>query len=171
MLIPLRLKQCLLFILLIALLVGGMLQAMKQPTDSNIKLSFSELKTVKSDRMILFFGFPQCGDMCPATLAKITQIQPQPSLMFIDIQPLPSKTVTEQYIQQFSPEFAAWTPTAQERLQLADIFPQEFPRTYGDRVEHQARLYVAEKNPSGWYLTRSFPSSVSPDEMYDHIYQ
>lgn len=170
MLIPLRFKQCLLFILLITLLVGGMLQAMKLPTDSSKKLPFSELNTIKSDRLVLFLGFPQCGDVCPSTLAKIKTIQPQPTLLFIDIQPLPSKTMTQQYVKLFSSEFTAWTPTAKERITLASIFPQEFPSTYGGWIEHQARLYIAERNLSGWYLTRSFPSTLSAVEMYQYIY-
>ena len=130
------------------------------PTSSSTRLPFETLSKFQNDQLILFFGFPHCGDACPTSMKKLSTIRGQHGVVFVDIQPFADTQVANNYAQQFDPSFNAWAPTSSERKILVGLFPHEFPE--GPFMEsHQGRFYMIKNTPEGWILMSSLPTTTA----------
>lgn len=115
--------------------------------------------SLKNRWSLLFFGFTYCPDVCPTTLAVLsnalaeTGIRPQVILVSVDPE-RDSPQVLARYIKSFDPEFRGYTGTFDNLIGLATQVnvafgkvPGREPSTYS--VDHSANIIVI--NPEGKY--------------------
>ena len=102
--------------------------------------------------------------MCPTGLAKLSQLDPAVTRLFVDVKPLAEQRVATQYVRQFSNDMLAWAPNAEEHVRLQGLFPLEFTNS-PYQLEHQGRFYLAEQQQQGWTLIKSVPSSISVQRL------
>ncbi len=102
----------------------------------------------------LFFGFTQCGSICPTTMASLKQIyanlqadkQKLPQVVFISLDPeRDTLPIIHQYVTGFDPSFQGATGSQKELTLL---------------TQQLSVLYMKVKDPS--------PTAVATDYQIDH---
>jgi protein SCO1/2 len=105
---------------------------------------------------LLFFGFTNCPDVCPTTLAMLAQLQRQPPLpsaevVFVSIDPeRDSAALLQVYLDAFSKDFiglrgdqAALAPLLKS---LSAIAVRENLPGGGYSMDHSATLYLLDRD-------------------------
>lgn len=109
----------------------------------------------KGKAVLVFFGFTQCPDVCPTTMAELAQVKKQLGAdgeriqgVFITVDPQrDTPDVLKAYVQNFDPSFVALRGTPEQTLATAKAFkifyeqvPGKTPGSY--TVNHTAASYV-----------------------------
>ena len=143
--------------------------------------------------LYVFFGFPDCSDRCPLTLATLSQLEQkaqqtlpahqQPGVLFINIDPLSNLQQSLQYARQFNAHFYATTLAESQLAGLeADIVinstsPKDLSNTEEVMgIEHAGRTYLLiKKENSGttsqaWSLLKTYNSkNTSLKRLYQDL--
>jgi protein SCO1/2 len=109
--------------------------------------------------VVVFFGFTQCPDVCPTTLADLAEIKKrlgpqgdQLQVVFITLDPeRDTASVLAQYVQSFDPSFVALAGTLDETAATAKDFkifyqkvPGKTPTSY--TLDHTAGSFVFDRD-------------------------
>jgi len=128
---------------------------------------------------VMFFGYTHCPDICPTTLATLTQFnkkleEAKPDLasdtqfVFVSVDPQrDDPKQLKEYVSYFNPQFIGTTGAKAEINALANqvgaIYAFEGDTSAEDYiVNHSAALYLID--PEGRYVARFFPPH-KVDEM------
>ncbi len=105
--------------------------------------------------VVMFFGYTQCPDVCPTTLAELKSVKAQLGadgdrlqVLFVTVDPdRDSRKVLAEYVPAFDPSFialygdaAATAKTAKDFKVFYQIVPGRTPASY--TVDHTAGSYV-----------------------------
>jgi protein SCO1/2 len=125
----------------------------------------------KGKVVMLFFGYAQCPDVCPTTMAEMIQVKQQLGsdgdklqVLFITVDPeRDTPEVMKAYTEAFDPSFIALIPTLAQLPALAKDFTVYYKKVEGQTptsysMEHSAasliydpqgrlRLYARYKTP------------------------
>jgi protein SCO1/2 len=108
------------------------------------------LATLRGQTSLLFFGFTQCPDVCPTTLATLARVRErardaQLRIVMVSVDPerdTPSRLGA--YVRAFDPSFTGLTGSVAEVEQLArqlGVAAVRVPRPGGDyTIDHSAAL-------------------------------
>lgn len=125
---------------------------------------------------VLFFGFTNCPDVCPGTLAQLAAVKrrladlppaAQPNVVFVSVDPrrdTPAKLA--QYVPFFDPSFLGVTGTPQaietltKQMGVAVHFGPEVDGVY--TVDHTAALFLVGPDAK---LAAVFPAPHVPDTI------
>ena len=113
------------------------------------------LAEFKGKVVVLFFGYTQCPDVCPTTMAEVAQAKQllgadgarvQPIFVTVDPQ-RDTAVVLKEYAAAFGPDFLALRGTPEEILAVAKAFKIFYAKVPGKTetsytVDHTARSYV-----------------------------
>jgi len=117
------------------------------------------LADFKGKVVVLFFGYTQCPDVCPTTLAQFAEAARQlgadadrVQVLFVTVDPArDTKDLLEKYVPAFNPSFLglygdaeATTRTAREFKVLFQKQPGKTPETY--TVDHSTGTYVYDRD-------------------------
>ncbi|WP_181321774.1 SCO family protein [Trinickia symbiotica] len=118
------------------------------------------LADFKGKAVVLFFGYTHCPDVCPTTMAELSQALQQlgtnaarVQVLFVTIDPArDTPNVLSQYVSAFNPTFIGLRPDGAELAKVAKDFrvyyakvPGKSPDSY--TMDHTAASYVFD--PSG----------------------
>ncbi|MEX3956530.1 SCO family protein [Trinickia sp. EG282A] len=118
------------------------------------------LADFKGKAVVLFFGYTHCPDVCPTTMAELSQALQQlgtnaarVQVLFVTIDPArDTPNVLSQYVSAFNPTFIGLRPDDAELAKVAKDFrvyyakvPGKSPDSY--TMDHTAASYVFD--PSG----------------------
>ena len=116
------------------------------------------LESYKGKVVVMFFGFTQCPDVCPTTMAEMAQVMQELGPQANDVQVLfatldPERDTPEllkQYVPAFDKRFTGLYGTPAEIAQTAKEFkvfyqkvPGKDPANYS--IDHTAGSYVFDK--------------------------
>lgn len=149
-------------------------------TDQNGKsLSLSDLN---GKPVLLFFGFTQCPDVCPTTLAQFRQVKrdlgeqgDDLNYVFISVDgSRDTPDVVKTYIEQFDPEFVGLTGSEDDvRAMGQDYFvyfnraaPGGTPSAADYSVDHTSYTYLID---AGGYLRVIYPLDASRETIVEDI--
>jgi protein SCO1/2 len=108
--------------------------------------------------VLVFFGFTQCPDVCPTTLADMAQVKQRLGeagdgiqVLFVTVDPeRDTQQVLADYVQGFDPGFVGLYGTAAEIARVAKDFkvfyqkvPGKTPTSYS--IDHTAGTYVFDR--------------------------
>jgi protein SCO1/2 len=162
---------------------GAVIQSTE--TAYNFTLTAAEGRTVslndfRGKLVLLYFGYTFCPDICPATLANVSQAMRSMGeekasdiqLIMISIDPerdTPEKLA--EYVAHFHPSFIGVTGEPQQLKAIAalyGIFYEKHPGTpaTGYLIDHTATLMVVDREG---YLKLVFPFGVTVDEIEDDL--
>jgi protein SCO1/2 len=85
-------------------------------------------KNLKGRPTLIFFGFTHCPDVCPTTLARLTQVVktanvPDLKVLLVSVDPeRDTPELLERYVHAFSPDFGGVTGKPEEIQRLAKEF-------------------------------------------------
>ena len=113
------------------------------------------LKDFKGKVVVVFFGYTQCPDVCPTTLAELvevkrllgadgTKLQP----LFITVDPERDQSdMLKNYMTNFDASFLALRPTPEQLLALTKDYKMYFKKVEGKTptsytMDHSAGSYV-----------------------------
>jgi protein SCO1/2 len=110
---------------------------------------------------VVFFGFTQCPDVCPTTLATLAQMkkkltdlpaEQQPRVLLVSVDPeRDTAAILKPYVTFFDPSFLAATGTLAATGQAAKAFSVPFAKVPlpdgGYTMDHGAGLFVV--SPKG----------------------
>jgi protein SCO1 len=113
------------------------------------------LKDFAGKLVVVFFGFTQCPDVCPTTMAEMAQIKKilgangnKLQGVFITVDPeRDTQEVLKAYVGNFDPSFVALRPTAAELPELAKAFKVYYKKVEGKTptsysMDHSAGSFV-----------------------------
>lgn len=117
--------------------------------------------------VLLFFGYTNCPDECPATMARLRQVTAtlagnSNNVTVIMVTTDPSRDTPERlksYLANFNPAFVGVTGKPAD---LAAAWANYGVSVLDDGTTHSARIYVIDPNGR---LRMTFPSEMSPDDM------
>ena len=126
-------------------------------TDHNGQLR--TLKDFAGKIVVVFFGFVQCPDVCPTTMAELAQVKQllgrdgdKLQAVFITVDPeRDTPALLKAYMANFDPAFLALRPTPEQLPQLAKDFKVYYKKVEGRTagsysMDHSAGSYIFDGN-------------------------
>ncbi len=144
------------------------------PIVSNKTVAGDFLSNNSASKAIVFFGFPGCSDICPLTLATISQtiqqLQTQPQVIFVDIDPNSSPSLSQQYAQQFHPSFVGHHISMTNSEKMKSQFGLNISQ-HGELIKHQGRTYVLEQREGRWQIVKAYnPNTFSVQALLEEVH-
>jgi protein SCO1/2 len=139
-----------------------------------------QLSDHKGEVVLLFFGYANCPDFCPTTLAEYKNIHEKLGegaadvrFVFVTVDPdRDSPEAIDQFVHAFDPSFIGLTGT-EEQLQFVweNYFVGRIPQVVEDSelpylVSHATRIYVVDKAGN---LRLTFPFGMPVADMTHDI--
>jgi protein SCO1 len=125
------------------------------------------LADFKGKVTVVFFGFTQCPDVCPTTLAELAEVKkrlgPQGAKvqgLFVTLDPERDKPeLLKAYMQGFDPSFIALRGDAQQTVEAAKAFKVFFVKVPGKTeqsysIDHTAGAYLFDSQGRVRVFTR-----------------
>jgi len=121
------------------------------------------LNDISQSRAIVFFGFPNCTDVCPVSLSVLkaflrnhhkSQPESQPAVVFVDIDENSSPLLAQQYASSYHSQFLGIHPDKAALAALKAQFGLNIRQT-GSAIRHQGRTYFLEKRAQQWHLVET----------------
>ena len=125
-------------------------------TDHNGQLR--TLKDFAGKVVVVFFGFTQCPDVCPTSMAELAQVKQQLGAdgdklqaIFITVDPeRDTADMLKAYMGNFDPTFLALRPTLEQLPQVAKDFKIYYKKVDGKTpgsytMDHSAGSYVFDE--------------------------
>jgi len=113
------------------------------------------LADFKGKVVVMFFGFAQCPDVCPTTMAEMTQVKQQLgkdadklAVLFVTVDPArDTPEVMKAYMGAFDPSFVALIPTPEQLAAVAKDYKVYYKKVEGKTptsysMEHSAASYI-----------------------------
>lgn len=117
-----------------------------------------QLADYKGKVVAIFFGFAQCPDVCPTTLADMAELKRllgadgnQLQVIFVTVDPeRDTREVLAQYVPAFDPSFVGLRGTPEQTLATAQEFKVFFQKVPGATptsytIDHTAGSYVFDR--------------------------
>jgi protein SCO1/2 len=131
-------------------------------------------ESLKGQWSLIFFGFTNCGGVCPLTLAKLSQavvrVRPQPAVIFISVDPgRDSPAVLAKYVQAFSENLIGVTGDPAEIDKLTGSFFAPFSISEDGEnynVDHSSAVFLV--NPDGNFVAL-FSAPIDSGVLVDDI--
>lgn len=109
--------------------------------------------------VVIFFGFTQCPDVCPTTMAEMAEVMKalgdrakEVQVLFVTIDPeRDTAALLKQYVPAFNPDFLGLYGDAAATAATAKMFKVFFQKVPGKSpgsytMDHTAGSYVFDKN-------------------------
>ncbi len=116
------------------------------------------LEDFRGQVVVVFFGFTQCPDVCPTTLAelagavrKLGSAGEKVQVLLVTVDPeRDTPELLEKYVTAFNPRFLALRGSAEETAQVAKEFKIVYLKVTGKRadnysMDHSAGSYVFDR--------------------------
>lgn len=113
------------------------------------------LSDFKGKVVVLFFGYTQCPDVCPTSMAELAEVKrllgadaDKLQGVFVTVDPARDTTeLLKAYMTNFDPTFVAFVPTADELPDVAKQFKIYYKKQAGQTptsytMDHSAGSYV-----------------------------
>ena len=134
------------------------LTATKQEKDLRFSLSDLEgkertLEDFRGSYLMVFYGFTQCPDVCPTTLARAVEVRKmlgadaaKVKVIFISVDPdRDTAELLRDYLRAFDPEFVGLRGTGEQTRDAAkalNVFYEKVPSGSSYTINHTAITYV-----------------------------
>jgi protein SCO1/2 len=115
------------------------------------------LKDYAGKVLVVFFGYTQCPDVCPTSLAELAQVMQtlgsdasRVQVIMITVDPeRDTPEVLKQYVQTFNPAFVGLTGTPEQVKQAASSFKVYYAKVpakdgTGYSMDHSAAFYLLD---------------------------
>ncbi len=114
------------------------------------------LETLKGKVSLVLFGFTQCPDVCPSSLAELTQAMKllgkeakRVQVVLITVDPeRDTQEVLRAYVAGFDPDFLGLTGTPEQIKKTAASFKMYYAKTAGTQgnysMDHSASFYLMD---------------------------
>jgi protein SCO1/2 len=113
------------------------------------------LKDFRGKLVVIFFGYTQCPDVCPTTMAELTEVKKllgpegdKLQVLFVTVDPERDTTqLLKAYMGNFDPSFLALRGTAEQIAATAKDFKVYYKKVEGNTptsytMDHSAASYV-----------------------------
>ena len=113
------------------------------------------LADFKGKVVVLFFGFAQCPDVCPTTMAEMAQVKQQLGkdgdklqVLFVTVDPArDTPEVMKAYMSAFDPAFVALIPTPEQLAAMTKDYKVYYKKVEGKTptsysMDHSAASYI-----------------------------
>lgn len=136
------------------------------------------LESYKGKAVVVFFGYTQCPDVCPTTMAEMAAVMKelgpqadQVQVLFITLDPArDTRELLAQYAPTFDPRFVGLYGTPEQTAATAREFKVIYNKVEGKTpdsytIDHTAGSYVFDKNGKIRLFLRhgQGPSNVAHD--------
>jgi protein SCO1/2 len=135
------------------------------------------LADFKGKVVVLFFGYTQCPDICPATMNKLTGAMQKlgadaarVQVLFVSLDPeRDTPAVLREYLSAFNPTFIGLSGDAKATRDVANEFKIVYQKVAGDSpdhhiMEHSSGTYIFD--PRG--KLRLYVSSEKDEDTFVH---
>jgi protein SCO1 len=138
-------------------------------------------KDLRGKVLMLYFGYTKCPDVCPTSLAYITQTLheltpeelPQVVGIFISVDPKRDNVqALHDYVSYFHENFIGLTGSAEEIAEVAKLYGAQYHEVqlpgsaFGYSVNHSSATYLIDKKGE---LRFVFPHQTAPSIMLEGL--
>ncbi len=159
------------FLLLLVISLTFIIPTLSLSSSKPVDVPF--LADTDAKNALVFFGFPSCSDICPASLAALRNASFATgdnhnvlAVVFVDIDRNSSPGQAADYAKQFHPKFMGVKPSSTEMQKLSADFGLNFQQV-GDKIEHRGRTYLLKKLEQQWYLVKSYNPGQFDSKMIE----
>lgn len=161
---------------------GILLQSPQRASDFTLTAHYGQDVTLSDYRgrvVLLFFGYANCPDVCPATLADLKQAMQalgdeadKVQVFMVSVDPeRDSQADLAAFVPTFHPSFVGLTGSPDEVAEIATYYgvyfaKQESESALGYLVDHTATVMLVD--PDG-YLRMVFPFDTAAEGIADDI--
>lgn len=137
------------------------------------------LKDFQGRAVAVFFGFTQCPDVCPTTLAEMTQVKQllrtdggRLQVILITVDPgRDTPQVLEAYMRNFDPQHLALVPSEQQLAKVTKEFKIYFKKVEGKTptgysMDHSAGIYIFDPRGRARLYARY---GLKPEELASDV--
>lgn len=135
------------------------------------------LASLRGKVVLVYFGFTHCPDMCPAELAKYSQLlallppeqKPRVQPVFVSLDPERDRAVLDEYVGHFGGDILALTGSEKDLREVTERYAVRFryvPTTAGYTVDHSVNTYLIA--PDG-RLARILPYGTPVEAMLEAV--
>ncbi len=140
--------------------------------------SVTLLDAYRDKVMVVFFGFTQCPDVCPTTMAELAQVREKLTpeqrdrvqVIMISIDPeRDTPAVMKQYVSAFDASFVGLTGTDEQIAKVASSFKAFYKKVEQGNsytMEHSSGLYVLDTKGESRLL---FKPNTPPEDIASDI--
>jgi protein SCO1/2 len=153
-------------------------QALELPDADGKRRTLAEFK---GQVVVLFFGFTQCPDVCPTTMAELAAVKQRLGAdgarvvpIFVTVDPeRDTPVVLKAYVGSFGADFVALRGTSDETKAIAKAFKIFYAKVPGKTessytIDHTARSYVYDTRGRLRLATRH---GMGPDALASDLKQ
>ena len=128
----------------------------------------------KGKKLLVFFGFTHCPDICPVSMAVITEVMNELETenvsnvqpLFITVDPeRDTPAVLKEYLKDYHHSFEGLTGPKDETEKIEKGY-KVFAEKTGDNVGHSDLIYYMDKN--GQFISH-FSRDNAPEDIVDYI--
>jgi protein SCO1 len=123
---------------------------------------------------LVFFGYPGCNQICPATLRVMSEVRhdaPEVELVFINLDWKLSAHTSTAYARYFHPDFLVYHLDAHALIGLLEAFSVSFSRTESQLVSHSDYLYLLNKDLPYWRIRHVYRNPAQPKAILSDLKQ
>lgn len=166
----------------VALIVGFSYTGSSHPIENRVLQNDGFLDHSENKVEVVFFGFPGCATVCPASLSKLSSVLESPDLadsgssvgaVFINVnQQLESGSVTaDSYSRSFSDKIRGFNEGMKSYQSLSREFALRVysNRTQGSQISHTDHFFVLNRQGSRWNIHRVLDNSVKAELLQETI--
>ncbi len=154
----------------------GLVPVLTRDVGTRVELPFSDsaFRAEGKEWLVVFAGFPGCGQTCPTTLMFLDRAYREVdderlAVAFLNILLHTPSTVSEEYAQGFNPEFIGYSVTADERFQLYEQMGLMADDTLAEVADHKANIFLYQRDGSEWLLKSVYQTMPSHEELVAHL--
>jgi len=150
------------------------------PVKMNRIANLSALNSINENIAILYFGYPNCSEVCPTTLATLNEIYndylPQSSkeplaVLFVNLIAGATVESSKVYVDQFNNNFTVLSLNKMEMSKAKVVFGLTFSDVQEDgQLFHKGYTYLLKRTNDGWRIKYVYVQDTPErDQVYKDI--
>ena len=154
----------------------GLIPVLTRDVGGEVELPFSDgaFQVDGKDWLVVFAGFPGCGQTCPTTLMFLDRAYREVdderlAVAFLNVLLHTPLSVSEDYAQGFNPEFIGYSVTADERYRLYEQMGLMADDSLTEVADHKANIFLYERDGGRWMLRSVYQTMPSHEKFVAHL--
>ena len=154
----------------------GLIPALTRDVGGSVELPFSDIEVPAQDKdvLVVFAGFPGCGNTCPTTLMFLDRAYREVNderlgVAFLNVLLHTPSEVSRDYARGFNDEFIGYSVTPERKTALYTQMGLMADGSIESVSDHKANIFIYGREDSRWLLKSVYQKTPSHDDLVAHL--